>query len=70
MGVVVKVDGSRLHRRRLRRGLIVQELGKTPGVSPSTILRLEKGRGPASITTLRKLAEALKVDAADLLVIK
>jgi transcriptional regulator with XRE-family HTH domain len=37
MGVVVKLDGSRLHRRRLRRGLIVQELGKTAGISPSTI---------------------------------
>jgi transcriptional regulator with XRE-family HTH domain len=70
MGVVVEVDGARLQRRRRRRGLTLKELGKTAGVSLATIWRLEKGRTSARITTVRKLAKALGVDAVDLLVMK
>jgi transcriptional regulator with XRE-family HTH domain len=70
MGVVVEVDGARLRRRRRRRGLTMEELGKTAEVSLETIWRLEKGRTSARITTVRKLAEALGVDAVDLLVMK
>ncbi len=53
MGAVVEVDGARSQRRRLGRGLTVQELGKTARISPDTIQGLEKGRGPAKITTVR-----------------
>jgi serine-type D-Ala-D-Ala carboxypeptidase/endopeptidase len=70
MGVVVEVDGARLRRRRRRRGLTMEELGKTAEVSLETIWRLEKGRTSARITTVRKLAEALGVDVVDLLVMK
>jgi transcriptional regulator with XRE-family HTH domain len=70
MGVVVEVDGARLQWRRKGQDLTMEELGKTAGISPSTIWRLEKGRGPAWVTTVRKLAEALGVDAVDLLVMK
>jgi transcriptional regulator with XRE-family HTH domain len=70
MGVVVEVDGARLRRRRRRRGLTMEELGKTAEVSFETNWRLEKGRTSARITTVRKLAEALGVDVVDLLVMK
>ena len=70
MGVVVEVDGARLRRRRRRRGLTMEELGKTAGVSLESIWRLETGRTSARITTVRKLAKALGVDAVDLLVMK
>jgi transcriptional regulator with XRE-family HTH domain len=70
MGVVVEVDGARLRRRRRRRGLIMEELGKSAGGSLHTIWRLEKGCASARITTVRKLAKALGVDAVELLVMK
>jgi transcriptional regulator with XRE-family HTH domain len=70
MGVVVEVDGARLRRRRRRRSLTMEELGKTAGVSLDTIWRLKKGRTSARMTTVLKLARALGVDAVDLLVVK
>jgi transcriptional regulator with XRE-family HTH domain len=70
MGVVVEVDGARLQWRRKEQGLTMEELGKTAKISPSTIWRLETGRTSARITTVRKLAKALGVDAVDLLVMK
>jgi DNA-binding XRE family transcriptional regulator len=48
----------------------MEELGKTAGISPSTIRRLEKGCVPARITTVRKSAKALEVDAIDLLIMR
>jgi transcriptional regulator with XRE-family HTH domain len=41
MGVVVEVDGARLQWRRKGQDLTMEELGKTAGISPSTIWRLE-----------------------------
>jgi transcriptional regulator with XRE-family HTH domain len=70
MGVVVEVDGARLRRRRRRRSLTMEELGKTAGVSLDTIWRLKKGRTSARMATVLKLARALGVDAVDLLVVK
>ena len=66
----MEVDGVRLQWRRKGQGLTMEELGKFAEVSLETIWRLEKGRASARITTVRKLAEALGVDAVDLLVRK
>ena len=68
MGVMVKVDGPRLQRIRLSRGLTQQELEKSARLNTCTIGRLERTRGPASITTVRKLAKALEVHVVELVV--
>jgi transcriptional regulator with XRE-family HTH domain len=55
------------HIRRLR-GLSQRELAKKAGVSPATVYELEVGKRPTPRpSTLRKLAEALEVEIADLL---
>jgi DNA-binding XRE family transcriptional regulator len=46
----------------------MRELGKKAGVHPVTIGRLEKGRRPAQLETVRKLARALEVEVEELLV--
>jgi transcriptional regulator with XRE-family HTH domain len=55
------------HIRRLR-GLSQRELAEKAGVSPATVYELEVGKRPTPRpSTLRKLAEALEVEIADLL---
>lgn len=55
----------RLREQRERRALSQEELAKLSGVSRTTIIKLESGRG-AWPQTVRKLARALKVDPAEL----
>jgi transcriptional regulator with XRE-family HTH domain len=64
----VEVDGARLRWKRQERGLTMQELGTKAGVNPVTVGRLEKRRGSARLSTVRKLAGALEVVPAELLV--
>ena len=64
----MEVDGARLRWIRQRRGLSMRELGKKAGVNPVTIGKLEKGRRPAQLETVRKLAGALEVEVEELLV--
>lgn len=55
------------HIRRLR-GLSQRELAEKAGVSPATVYELEVGKRPTPRpSTLRKLAEALEVEIADIL---
>jgi transcriptional regulator with XRE-family HTH domain len=55
------------HIRRLR-GLSQRELAEKAGVSPATVYELEVGKRPTPRpSTLRKLAEALEVEIADLI---
>ena len=55
----------RLREQREKRAFSQQELADRSGVSRTTIIKLEGGRG-AWPQTVRKLARALKVDPADL----
>lgn len=50
---------------RVRRAWHQEELAKHAGVSMATLWRIETGR-PATLDTVRKLAEALGVSPADL----
>lgn len=64
----VKVDGEKL--RQLREGAFLSraELGARSGLHPDHIGRLERGTwtGGTRIDNIRKLAEALEVDPAEL----
>jgi len=61
-----RVDGEKLRTLRERRFLSHRDLAKRAGVSPTTVLNLEAGRVEAQRRTVRKLAEALEVDPAEL----
>ena len=64
----VVTTGQKL--RRLRRGsaMTQEQLAKASGVSPSTIVAIERGERPNPHPgTLGKLAKALEVSPADLL---
>lgn len=64
---VMEFDGRRLLKERRRRTLIQEELADLAGISRGEIGHLERCRRKPTLRTLRRLAEALKIDAADLL---
>jgi transcriptional regulator with XRE-family HTH domain len=69
MESVVYLDGERLRRLRLERGLSQRELADKAGMSQSTIVLLER-RGRSDRfhpSTVRKLSGALGISTAELL---
>jgi transcriptional regulator with XRE-family HTH domain len=59
--------GRNLKAARVRRLLTQEELAKKAGVSPSTIVNIERDQTAPHFRTIRKLAEALDVDPTSLL---
>src|SRR5215208_3364836 len=57
---------ERLRRLREERALRQEDLAKLAGIGKNTVNRIEKNRTEPHMTTIRKLADALKVDPADL----
>ena len=66
MPVVVYI-GDKLKEIRTRRFLTQEELADKAGVSPATIVRVERNQAEPHISTMRKLAQALNVDPTELL---
>lgn len=66
MPVVVYI-GDKLKEIRTRRFLTQEELAERAGVSPATIVRVERNQAEPHISTMRKLAQALNVDPTELL---
>ncbi len=66
MSVVVHI-GEKLKGARTRRLLTQQELAEKAGVSPSTIVNIERDQAEPHFRTIRKLAKALDVDPTSLL---
>ncbi len=60
---------KRLRELRRLRALTLRELGELSGVSYATIWRIENGHKEARPSTIRRLAGALEVDTAELVVI-
>ena len=60
------IDGEKLRQLREDRFLSHRELAQMAGVSPTTILNLERGEVDAQRRTIRKLAQALEVDPHEL----
>jgi transcriptional regulator with XRE-family HTH domain len=58
--------GERLRRLRERRALRQEDLAEIAGVGKNTVNRIEKNRTEPHMTTVRKLADALEVDPAEL----
>lgn len=62
------VDSGKLKRARLNAALTIRELAERAGVGYLTVHRIEKGKvRDAYPSTLRKLAEALMMQPADLM---
>jgi transcriptional regulator with XRE-family HTH domain len=59
MMLVMDGLGARLRELRRARALTQEELAEKAGVSPSTIVDIERGKHEPQIRTLRKLARAL-----------
>jgi transcriptional regulator with XRE-family HTH domain len=60
MMLVMDGLGARLRELRRARALTQEELAQKAGVSPSTIVDIERGKHEPQIRTLRKLAKALE----------
>ncbi len=68
LGVMPRISGDRLRRVRDKRLLSQRELAERADLSPTTILKLESGRiDEPHPRTIRKLADALEVDPAELI---
>lgn len=59
--------GKNLKAARVRRLLTQEELAEKAGVSPSTIVNIERDQTVPHFRTIRKLAKALDVDPTSLL---
>ena len=67
LDIMPRISGEKLKEVRDRRLLSQRELAKKAGLSPTTILKLEDARvKEPHPRTIRKLAEALGVDPAEL----
>jgi transcriptional regulator with XRE-family HTH domain len=64
--VMPRVDGEKLRQLREAQFLSHRDLAREANVSPTTVLNLEAGRVEAQRRTIRKLAQALEVDPAEL----
>jgi transcriptional regulator with XRE-family HTH domain len=60
--------GAEIRRIRLARKMTLAQLADGVGVSQSLVSQVERGRASPSITTLRKVAEALDIPVAALFV--
>ena len=58
----------RLREIRERKGVSLRVLKKMSGVAVSSLARFEAGQGDPQLSTLRKLAKALNVTVARLIV--
>jgi transcriptional regulator with XRE-family HTH domain len=58
--------GAEIRRVRLSRGMTLAQLADRVGVSQSLVSQVERGRASPSITTLRRMAEALAIPIAAL----
>ncbi len=63
----IEVDGRRLRRLRRQKALSQQDVERISGVAQATLSDLEGGKRGARASTLRKLAEAFRVEPTELM---
>ena len=66
MDAVVQI-GDKLRQLRERKALRQEDLAELAGVGKNTVNRIEKNHTEPHMTTVRKLAQALRVDPAELI---
>jgi transcriptional regulator with XRE-family HTH domain len=65
MEAVVHI-GDNLKMLRTLRALTQAELAQKAGLTPATVVRIERNQAEPHMSTIRKLAESLGVDPAEL----
>jgi transcriptional regulator with XRE-family HTH domain len=58
----VALDGSRVRHMRGSHGFDGATFARRAGVSPETLRRVERNRGPVTVSTARKIGAALGVE--------
>ncbi len=59
--------GDKLKEVRTRRLLTQEELAQRAGISPATVVNVERNNQEPHFRTIRKLAEALDIDPTEFL---
>jgi len=62
----VVLIGEEVKRWRMRRAMTQIQLAERCGLSPATIVRLERNQREPQPSTIRKLADALDIDPFEL----
>jgi len=62
-----EVNGQRLRQLRVEKALSLRALGERSGVAFDAINKLENGKRPARLVTIRKLADAFGVEPKELM---
>ena len=62
----VVLIGEEVKRWRMRRAMTQIQLAERCGLSPATIVRLERNQREPQPSTIRKLADALDIDPSEL----
>ena len=65
MGVVVYI-GENVKRLRTMHALTQVELAARAGITPATLVRIERNKAEPHMSTIRKLADALDVKPSEL----
>ena len=63
---IVVLIGEELKRWRMRRAMTQIQLAERCGLSPATIVRIERNQREPQPSTIRKLADALNIDPSEL----
>jgi transcriptional regulator with XRE-family HTH domain len=64
--VYVELDGARVRRMRGGRAFNGAAFARRAGISPNTLRKVERNRGPVNVSTARKIGAALDVDPRSL----
>ena len=62
----VVLIGEEVKRWRMRRAMTQIQLAERCGLSPATIVRIERNQREPQPSTIRKLADALDIDPSEL----
>ena len=63
---IVVLIGEEVKRWRMRRAMTQIQLAERCGLSPATIVRIERNQREPQPSTIRKLADALDIDPSEL----
>ena len=66
-GLGLEIDGEKLRRLRKRKVWLIGDLAERSGVHRNLISEYEHGRSGAHPDTIRKLADALGIEPAELI---
>jgi transcriptional regulator with XRE-family HTH domain len=65
MAVMVKI-GDKVKHERIVQTMTQEQLAYKAGISPAALVRIERNQSDPHVSTIRKLADALGVDAREL----